>query len=141
MSDFATNPGDDLLLAYLDEMLSVPESARIEQRLREEPEYRVRLAALLQQRDQGGHTVGEIWRRHRLSCPDRPALESFLRGVASPAGADYIQFHLDVVGCRLCQANLDDLQRRLSDEDTQRQSRQRRFFDSSAGFLTPRPDK
>ncbi len=136
MSDPLHPPNNATLLAYLDEMLSIEESHELEQRLRTDTELRVRLMALLQQRDQGAHTVGEIWRRHRLSCPERSQLREFSRGVASAGMADYIQFHLTVGGCRICQANLTDLIEEPSSEETERR---RRYFDSSAGFLSGRP--
>ncbi|WP_092048072.1 anti-sigma factor [Planctomicrobium piriforme] len=137
MNSSDLNLNDAELFAYLDEMLSVERTSSIEQLLRSHPELRVRLAELMQRRDQGGHTIGEIWRRHRLSCPARSQLGSFLLGVASPEQADYIQFHLEEVGCRVCQANLADLQASQSSDGTQQQQRQRRYFESSAGLLRP----
>jgi hypothetical protein len=51
-----------------------------------------------------------------------------------PEVNDYVQFHLDVVGCPFCLANLEDLkaQERAAPAAA---PRQRRFFDSSAGLL------
>ena len=56
------------LEAYLDEALPPEEMARIEQALRDRPELRERLAAINARRDTGVHSLGAIWRRHRLSC-------------------------------------------------------------------------
>src|SRR5206468_3394706 len=94
------------LEAYLDEALPAEEMARMEQSLRNTPELTQRLTIVLGRRDAGLHSLGEIWRRHRLSCPGRGKLGSYLLNVVPQAEANYIQFHLDIVGCRYCQANL-----------------------------------
>jgi hypothetical protein len=59
--------------------------------------------------DRGEHSVGAIWRRERLSCPTREQLGQHLLGAAPPDLGDYIEFHLETVGCPYCLANLDDL--------------------------------
>lgn len=129
----ADSPADSELLAYLDESLSVDRSAAIEQLLRNDPVLRSRIAILLEERDQGGHSIGEIWRRHRLSCLTRDQLAAFAGGAVSSALASYIEFHLTEIGCRFCQANLDDLQS-LAKQKGKGQV-QRRYFESSAGML------
>jgi len=123
------------LEAYLDEALPVEEMARLEQALRGDAALRTRLTELLGRRDAGVHSLGAIWRRHRLSCPTREQLGSYLLGAMEAAEADYIAFHLDVVGCRYCQANLEDLKSHQQVEDSQRAARRRRYFQSSAGLL------
>lgn len=125
---------DDELLTYLDEMLPVDRAAELERALRASDPLRQRLAALIRRRDQGGHTVGEIWRRQRLSCPSRSELGSYVLGALDDGLAGYIEFHLRVVGCRVCQANLDDL-RRTQEEAGASYSRRQKFFESSAGRL------
>lgn len=125
---------DAELLAYLDEQLSVERMAKIEQELRHTPDLANRLARLSAERDQGTHTVSEIWRRGRLSCPTRHQLGSFLLGTLSGAWADYVEFHLRTIGCRYCLANLTDLERSQEVPEQARQRRQK-FFQSSAGFV------
>src|ERR1700754_3418991 len=102
-------PTDSELLAYLDEALDPPAMAAIEQHLRASGELRERTAQLVRRRDQGEHSVGEVWRRGRLSCPNRRQLGSYLLGTLETEVSDYIEFHLQVVGCRYCDANLQDL--------------------------------
>ena len=102
------------LEAYLDEALTAAEMAEVEAQLREQPTLMERMKAIHGRRDAGVHSLGEIWRRHRLSCVDRETLGSFLLGVLDEEQTDYIRFHLEEVGCRLCQANLDDLRTRQS---------------------------
>lgn len=128
---------DGELLAYLDEQLPAERAARVERELRSSSVMRQQAALLVRRRDQGGHTVGEIWRRHRLSCLSRSQLGSYLLGTASDELADYIEFHLRTIGCRLCEANLQDL-RESSQQTPEASRRRRKFFESSAGNLAAR---
>ena len=73
------------LEAYLDEALPVEEMARIEKTLRDDPALTRQLAAVIARRDSGLVSLGEVWRRHRLSCPTRQELGSFLLGVLPDA--------------------------------------------------------
>lgn len=123
------------LEAYLDEALSAEEMAEVERALRREPAMLRKLAAIHSRRDAGVHTVGEIWRRHRVSCPTREQLGSFLLGALSAEQADYIDFHVRFVGCRCCRANLDDMKRRLEETPEVIDNRRKRYFQSSAGYL------
>lgn len=133
MSDYS----DAEILAFLDEMLPAELAAALERDLRESVSLQRRAAELLASRDSGSLSVGDVWRRHRLSCPSRSELTSFVLGVLDPQSADYIQFHITEIGCRVCQANRDDLQQvRVNLEGgTPQQSRRQRFFESSAGLL------
>jgi anti-sigma factor RsiW len=128
---------DVQLLAYLDEMLPVEEMTAVERALRSSDSLRARAAGLARRRDQGAHSVGEIWRRLRLSCPSRSQLGGFLLGTLDPAFAEYVDFHLRTVGCRYCAANLADLEQSRAAE-TAASSRRRKFFESSAGYLSRR---
>ena len=135
-----SQPSDAELLGYLDEMLPLRQAAEIEQALRDSPSLRQRTALLVKRRDQGGHTVGEIWRRGRLTCLTRSQLGSYLLGTLESQLVDYIEFHLDSIGCRICAANLEDLRASASStaEEAGQSLRRRRYFESSAGRLTKR---
>src|SRR5688572_24975053 len=100
------------LEAFLDEALAPEEMARVELALRAQPKLARALAEISARRDAGVHTLGEIWRRNRASCPSRDQLGSYLLGAMDGDQADYITFHIESVGCRYCQANLQDLKRR-----------------------------
>ena len=128
-------PRQHELEAYLDEALPPDEMARIEHALRRHPECVERLAAINARRDAGMHTLGEIWRRHRLSCPSRGQLGSYLLGGLPDELADHIAFHVEVVGCRMCQASLIDLRRREAEAPEVVETRRRKYFESSAGYL------
>jgi len=128
------------LEAYLDEALPPEEMARIERALRHDRQLRRQLAAVNARRDAGVHSLGAIWRRHRLSCPSREQLGSFLLDALPDELAEYIAFHLEVVGCRYCQANLADLKRQEAESPDAVETRRRKYFQSSAGYLR-RPER
>ena len=60
---------------------------------------------------------------------------SFLLKVLDDEQAGYVRFHLEVVACRLCHANLEDLRRRQAESDEIIVVRRKKYFDSSAGYL------
>jgi anti-sigma factor RsiW len=123
------------LLAYLDEALPPQQAAEVERAVRESTALQQRLTALMERRDQGGHTLGEIWRRRQLSCISRTDLAQYLQGRLTPVQRDYVEFHTGVIHCPVCEANLEDL-RQLSHAPEEDQSqRRRKFFESSAGKL------
>ena len=123
---------DSDLAGYLDEALCAEEMARIEESLRRDRALHDRLLMTHSRRDSGVHTLGEIWRRHRLTCPSREQLGSFLLGVLPEGHAAYVTFHLETIGCSYCQANLADLRQQPTEANV---VRRRRYFQSSAGHL------
>ena len=129
------NFSDAELAAFLDEALSPERCAALEQALREDDGLRDRLIQVRGRESAGLHTVGAIWRRSRLSCPDRTELGSFLLGALDEEQAEYIRFHIDEIGCRYCQANLDDLKAAAAEGGEQPTKRRQRYFQTSAGYL------
>ena len=125
----------ETLAAYLDDALGDLETAQVEQVLRQNETLRKQLHGLLQERDRGEHSVGAIWRRQRLSCPSRDQLGSFLLGALDKDLRDYVEFHLQTIGCSFCQANLADLQALQKEPKDKVKQRRRRYFESSAGYL------
>jgi len=78
-------------------------------------------------------TVAKVWREFRLTCLKRSTLGSYLLGILDDPWRSYTQFHLDVVGCPMCLANLQDL------EQEQAQAARpmtESIFASSVGFLS-----
>jgi hypothetical protein len=130
----------EMLACYLDDALDETEIAQIEQALRNSEPLRQQLKQVIQERDRGEHSVGAIWRRQRLSCPPREQLGSYLLGVLDDDVQDYIQFHVQTIGCAYCLANLADLQAQQQDADGQVKKRRKRYYQSSAGLLQS-PDK
>ena len=70
-----------------------------------------------------------------MSCPTRQDLANYLLEVLPPEHFDYLEFHVETVGCRFCIANLDDLRKRESEAATEVEERRRKYFQSSAGHL------
>lgn len=137
MKSATTTYSSEELLAYLAEQLPAERMAAIEQSLRASEPLRRELAALARERDQGGFTVGEVWRRSRLSCPTRQQLGAYLLEALDEGPRDYIEFHVQTVGCRVCAANLDDL-RQSKAAAPEKQRRRRKYYESSAGYLRSR---
>ncbi|HEX4143887.1 MAG TPA: hypothetical protein VHY91_10165 [Pirellulales bacterium] len=130
-----SSPTDTELLAYLDEALPSETMAEIERWLRAGAAALARLAEVSARRDAGVHSLGEIWRRHHLSCPSRQEWGSFVLGGLPAAQAEFCRFHLQTTGCRRCQANLADLERHQAREPAATATRRQRYFQSSAGRL------
>src|SRR2546425_10214380 len=80
------------LEAFLDEALPIERMAGIEEALRGSDDLQMRLTAINGRRDAGVHSLGEIWRRHRLSGRSREQLGSYRLGVLPQADADYTKF-------------------------------------------------
>jgi hypothetical protein len=123
------------LEAYLDEALPAEEMAVVERALRDDRKLLGQLATVHSRRNAGVHSLGEIWRRHRVSCPTREQLGGYHLETLPDETADYIAFHLQVVGCRYCQANLHDLQTQVQEDQKVVETRRRKYFQSSAGYL------
>ena len=126
---------DTTLLAYIEESLPSDLMSQIEAALRSDDSLRQQLGQVIGRRDSGVHSVGDIWRRHRLSCPSREDLGSYLLGAMMDDQADYIQFHLERIGCRYCQSNLDDLSESQHRDTVV--ARRKKYFQSSVGRLRP----
>jgi hypothetical protein len=124
------------LEAFLDESLPIERMTAIEDALRKSDELQKRLTSINGRRDAGVHSLGEIWRRHRLSCPPREQLGSYLLGVLPRDSMDYVKFHLDTIQCRYCSASIGDLKSQQSASEAEVAERRRhKYFQSSAGYL------
>ena len=129
------------LEAYLDEMLPAELAAEIERALRDHSTLQDQLQEINGRRDAGIHSLGEIWRRQRLTCPRREQLGGYLLDVLEQEHAEYIRFHLEVVACRYCNASAEDLraaQAAAADDDSDH--RRRKYFETSAGYLQREAD-
>ena len=75
----------------------------------------------------------DIWKLQRFSCPKRSTIGAYLLGTLDKEWRQYVDFHVNTVGCRFCVANLNDLQ----EQNAEKQSRrlQARIMESTAGFL------
>lgn len=125
---------DEEFRAYLAEHLPAERMAAIESSLRDSEPLRRQLSTIARDSDHGGYSVGEVWRRNRLSCPTRSQLGAYLLQALDDAPREYIDFHLQTIGCRVCNANLADLQQATA-AAPEKQRRRRKYFESSAGLL------
>ena len=138
MDDATPQPiDDDDLRAYLAESLPGDAMARVEKALRGSAALRQRLEDVRNDRPEAAvHTLGALWQHARLSCPDREALGGYLLEALDPEHHDYVTFHLDVVECPICRANLDDLRGQFVADAPASQTRQHRYFQSSRHLLS-----
>jgi len=125
---------DAELSAFFDEALPPARCSQLEHELRSNTKLRQRLIEVRGRESAGLHTLGAIWRRNRLSCPSRSELGRFVLGTLETEQRNYIQFHLQNIGCRYCQANLADIDpaQKTPEQATTRRSR---YFQTSAGYL------
>lgn len=126
------------LRSYLVDALPPEISARVEKALRDSADLRARLEDVRQNRTDGQlHTLGAIWHRSRLTCPSRQQLGSLLLDALDPELASYLTFHIEVIECPFCQANLADLRTQSQTTSTAQASktRQRRILQSSQHLL------
>ena len=100
-----------MLRDYLHDALPEPEMAAVEKALRGNKELHAQLNAIRDEEDRGEHSVGAIWRRRTSQLPQPRSARRFLLGAGDPELLDYVQFHLDTIGCPYCRANLDDLKK------------------------------
>lgn len=136
-----SNITKEMLISYLDDALSTAETAEVEQALRTSDDLRQQLKQILGEFDRGEHSVGAIWRRARLTCPDREQLKAYLLFALESDLQDYVQFHLEVIGCPFCQANLTDLQSLQNTGTPETKRRRKKFLDSSIAMLNSGKEK
>lgn len=123
---------DDELIAYIAEELSLRRSKELENRLKDSGRERLRLSKLLLSLDDQPLSLAQIWRERRLSCPPRSTWQAYLAEEIHGEYKSYLQFHLDVMECRYCAANLADLQ---TSDESQAEGRVRKIFATSVGQL------
>ena len=82
--------------------------------------------------DSAGSMLTEVWESQRLTCPKRSTIGRYILGTLDKPWHDYIEFHLNKLGCHFCRANLEDLQRQTAEE---RSAVQDRVMQSTIGFF------
>jgi RNA polymerase sigma factor (sigma-70 family) len=75
----------------------------------------------------------DLWEYHRFSCPKRNTIGAFMLHTLDDDWHKYVDFHLNVLGCRFCRANLDDLE--SQSQEAQQDAFQARIMESTIGFL------
>jgi len=74
----------------------------------------------------------DIWEYHRFSCPKRSTIGGYLLKTLEEPWQRYVDFHLNVLGCRFCRANLEDLESETAEHVQQLHAR---IMESTVGFL------
>jgi len=74
-----------------------------------------------------------VWEANRLSCPKRSTIGAYLLRTLETPWQDYVDFHLNKLGCHFCLANLDDLKRQTSKKQN---TFCRKLMESTVGFLS-----
>lgn len=87
---------------------------------------------LLDTEDNQSQLVRSIWTSNLMSCPKRNTLGSHSLGALDDDWTRYVRFHLEVVQCEYCLANLADLE---GDGEPLPPRARERIFASSVGFL------
>ncbi len=75
----------------------------------------------------------EIWESQRLSCPKRSTVGAYHLETLDSDWNDYVEFHLNKLGCHYCRANLEDLKRQSAAEEEA--PLRQRIMESTVGFL------
>lgn len=127
---------DSELTAYIAEELPVGRSAAVEAAIRSSEALQARLARLIAAQDDSPQSVGDFWRRRRIACPARSTWQAYLDNQIGGEFREYLRFHLEDIGCRYCNANLDDLR---ATADPAAAGRVRKFFATSVGRLKDLP--
>lgn len=125
-----------MLRNYLSDALPPEDLAKVEKALRDSAQLRARLEDVRNNReDIQLHTLGAIWHRCRLTCASRQQLGSYLLDALDPELAAYIKFHIEVVECPYCRANLADLERQHTGHASGSQARGKRFLEATRDLL------
>jgi RNA polymerase sigma factor (sigma-70 family) len=74
-----------------------------------------------------------LWEEHRPSCPKRSTLGKMILGLVPTDWMDYVDFHVNTLGCKACHANLQDLKNETQQRPTR--SLSNRIMQSSIGFF------
>ena len=78
--------------------------------------------------------LAQVWEQHRPSCPKRSTVGGYLLGTLDQPWHAYVDFHIKHLGCRFCQANLDDLEQQ--NDEAQPALLRDRIMQSTVGFLS-----
>lgn len=85
--------------------------------------------------DDVSRLISGIWQENLFSCVKRSTLGSYALGALDDEWTAYVKFHLDVVGCEVCAAHLEDVE---SPEEGVSPATRERIYTSSVGFLKGR---
>ena len=73
----------------------------------------------------------QTWEDLRPSCPKRTTLGKFTLEILPPEWTDFVEFHVQELGCDYCRANLLELSEEMDANENERTSS---FFRSNSFF-------
>ncbi len=97
------------------------------------PDYNQTEADLWRTEDNADSILRDIWQTQRPSCPKRSTLGAYVLGTLDPEWHDYVDFHLNHLGCVFCNANVDDI--RNATDAAECEQIHERILKSTIGFL------
>jgi RNA polymerase sigma factor (sigma-70 family) len=74
----------------------------------------------------------EVWEEARPTCPKRSTVGRFMLGTLDESWKQYVDFHVNKLGCQFCRANLDDLKKQTEDAP---RAFEDRVMQSTIGFF------
>ena len=98
------------------------------------PEQRHRLREIRWEEAEAADSIlTRVWEALRPTCPKRSTLGRYLLQTLESPWREHVAFHVEQLGCRFCQANLQDLR-----QDSAREAAplRQRIFQSTIGFLS-----
>lgn len=78
-------------------------------------------------------SLHQVWENQRPSCPKRTTLGKFSLQLLPDDWTDFVHFHVNLLGCSYCQANLVELEDESATTDSDRFNEE--LFQSTIGFL------
>jgi len=77
----------------------------------------------------------QVWEEQRYTCPKRSTIGRFLLGTLDEEPwREYVDFHVNKLGCKFCHANVEDLQKA---SEAEQKKVQQKIFESTIGFFRP----
>lgn len=74
----------------------------------------------------------QVWESQRPTCPKRTTIGAYVLGSLDAPWQQYVDFHLNRLGCAFCRANLEDLQKQQHADSAVLRDR---IVQSTVGFL------
>ena len=78
-------------------------------------------------------SLHQVWENLRPSCPKRTTLGKFSLQLLPDDWTDFVHFHVELLGCSYCRANLAELEAESEESGSEDFSQQ--LFQSTIGFL------
>jgi RNA polymerase sigma factor (sigma-70 family) len=74
----------------------------------------------------------QVWEQQRPTSPKRSTIGRFMLGTLDESWRDYVEFHMNKLGCEFCRANLEDLKKQTEEAP---KALHDRVLQSTVGFF------